>query len=312
MPSSIDRKTVELLLAILGSPTGKIAGAVLSDYHARHSAQLLTANLLEPCGHAAAAASLADHDDEPISLTWSAERKGYGYFSSPAGWVSVPAERLVLYQVSFEKLFSRIVADLDLPRGATCRALIPNLLWEAGDVRLPGRGRRVPLWIGRRLGDPDAWKRFAEVIRLRPAPGLRILLSLTPAKHLSAQIHQGHEIISVQDVAGHDGLAVDPALLAARVASGGHMGNQAIIMAADGAAISVRGKRYVFSGSKQRSIIRQLHDALQSGTAECLTAEVLESAGFKTSVNTLAKAFSKRVDWREFIAEENGRCWIFL
>ncbi len=79
-------------------------------------------------------------------------------------------------------------------------------------------------------------------------------------------------------------------------------------MAADGAAVTVYGKRYSFSGSKQRAVIRQLFEAWQSGQPERLTAEVLENAGYSDSVNTLAKAFSKRPDWRDFIEEQHGRC----
>ena len=38
---------------------------------------------------------------------------------------------------------------------------------------------------------------------------------------------------------------------------------------------------------------------------------VLEAAGYSDSVNTLAKAFSRRTDWSDFIKEERGRCWMF-
>ena len=43
-----------------------------------------------------------------------------------------------------------------------------------------------------------------------------------------------------------------------------------------------------------------------------LTAEVLEAAGYSASVNTLAMAFSKRTDWRDFIKEQHGRCQFSL
>ena len=82
-------------------------------------------------------------------------------------------------------------------------------------------------------------------------------------------------------------------------------------MAADGASVTIRGQRYPFTGSKQRAVIRQLHEALHSGNRECLTAQVLEAAGYSANVNTLAKAFSRRSDWREFIREEHGSCWMF-
>ena len=60
------------------------------------------------------------------------------------------------------------------------------------------------------------------------------------------------------------------------------------------------------SGSKQRAIIRQLFEAWQSGQPERLTAEVLETAGYSDSVNTLTKASPKRSDWRDFIEEKHG------
>ncbi len=234
------------------------------------------------------------------------------YFHPEAGLLDVDPNELKTWRVDMDALMALCCRDFALPSRSSPLALVSGVLWEIGDVRLPGRARRVPLWIGRRLDDPAVWQSFAEAVRLRPAPGLRIVLNLTPANRLSTQIYQGHEIIHVQDVAGHEGLAIDPDLLAARVASGGNAVNEPIIMAADGAAITVRGKRYSFTGSKQRAIIRQLHAAFQSGVPECLTATVLEEASYSSSVNTLAKAFSGRADWREFIREENGRCWMFL
>lgn len=81
-------------------------------------------------------------------------------------------------------------------------------------------------------------------------------------------------------------------------------------MAADGASITVRGKSYAFTGTKQRAIIRHLFEAWQRGERECLTAAVLEAADSGDQVRTLGKAFRGRADWREFIKEERGRCWI--
>jgi hypothetical protein len=90
-----------------------------------------------------------------------------------------------------------------------------------GDVKLPGRSQRVPLWIARRLTDRPVWASFTEAIRRRPAPGLRIVLSLTPTHRLEKDIHRGHSIIALRDVAlAADALILDPAILAARVGGG--------------------------------------------------------------------------------------------
>lgn len=309
---SLDQQTIDILLSVIETPHAMITSAALDGFYAAKAPALKASGLLDLKGHRRAAVSLADHDDEPVNLSWSPEHRGYGYFSPSAGWVPVSDSQMASFGISFEKLFGHLLERLDFSTRASPTILLPDLLWEIGEVRLPGRSKRVPLLIGRRLADPKVWNRFAETVRARPAPGLRIVLSLTPAARLPTQIHQGHSIIAVRDIVDHaSGLVVDPDLLAARIVSGTTSTDALITMAADGASVTVRGKRYAFSGSKQRALIRQLCEAWQSGSPECLTAEVLENAEYSDSVNTLTKAFSGRTDWRDFIKEEHGRCWMF-
>jgi hypothetical protein len=309
---SLDQQTIDILLSVIETPHAVVTSAALDGFYAAKAPALKASGLLELKDHRRAAVSLADHDDEPVNLSWSPEHRGYGYFSPSAGWVPVSDGQMSSFGISFEKLFEHLLDRLDLSTRASPTILLPDLLWEIGEVRLPGRSKRVPLWIGRRLADPKVWSRFAETVRARPAPGLRIVLSLTSADRLPALIHQGHSIIAVRDIVDHaSGLVVDPDLLGARVASGAPSADAFITMGADGASVTVRGTRYAFSGSKQRALIRQLYEAWQSGSPECLTAEVLENAEYSDSVNTLNKAFSGRTDWRDFIKEEHGRCWMF-
>jgi hypothetical protein len=304
---------VDLLSVIAETPGAEIAGAVLMDHYGAVAPRLLDLGVLIPEGHETTTTSLADHDDVPVTVIWSAEHRAFGYFSATAGWVTVPADRLAMYRIAFDKLLRQLVAPLFASKHITLAPLLPNLLWEVGDVKVPGRSKRVPLWIGRGLGDPKVWSRFSETVHARPAPGLRIVLSLTPADRLPAQVLQGHSIVGVRDIVDHArGLVVDPDLLAARIASGSSSSGALITMAADGASVTVRGRRYAFTGSKQRAVIRQLYEAWQAGSPECLTAKILDDAGNSGSVNTLAKAFSRREDWRDFIREERGRCWMFV
>ncbi|MEG9883061.1 MAG: hypothetical protein V6Z86_00280 [Hyphomicrobiales bacterium] len=312
MPSSIDRKAADLLLSVIETPDAVISGSVLDGYYGRVAPALKAAGILQPKDHSRAAVSLVDHEDEPVNLTWSPEHRAYGYFSPSAGWVNVPGDQLATYRVNFNTLLEQLLERLDLSPRTGPVELVPDLLWEVGDARLPGRSKRTSVWIGRRLCEPAIWKSFIDTARKRPALGLRIVLSFTPGNRLPTDVHLGHTLIAVRDVADHNGHAVVPDLLAARVAAGSQLNDDLITMAADGASLTVRGTRHAFSGSKQRAIIRQLYDAWKSGHPELLTAEVLESAGYSTSVNTLAKAFSGRAEWRDFIREENGRCWLFL
>ena len=294
-------------------PRAVVAGAILADHYGPIADDLRSLGLLVPDGHEPVATSLADHDDVPVSVTRSLDSGQPGYFGGSGGWVPVPPDRLASFRLSFARLIAMVTSKLDLSPRSGPIELVRDLVWEAGSIRLPGRGRRVPVWVARRLNAAEVWQSFTDVVRARPAPGLRIVLSLTPGDRLPAHVLHGHEIVPLRDVAEQPGgLIVDLDLLAARVASGNSSNKAPITMAADGASITVRGNRYAFSGSKQRSIIRQLYEAWLSGSPECLTAEVLVEAGNSRSVNTLAKAFSRRVDWREFIKEERGRCWVYV
>jgi hypothetical protein len=310
--TSLTRAAANLVLAVAATPTARISGAVLLDDFAAVGTELDGLALLQKDGHDFAATSLADHDDAPVSVTWLPQDQSWGYFSPGAGWMAVPEERLISYRLNFETLLPRIVAGLYAAKTIPCRPIIPEHLWEMGDVKLPGRGQRVPLWIARRLTDRAVWAAFAEAVRKRPAPGLRIVLSLTPTDRLEKDIHLGHSIVALRDVAlAADPLVVDPAILAARVSDGARRDDQLISIVADGAVVAVRGKTYRFTGVKQRAIIRALYAAYQAGAPDCVTSQVLEAAEYSASVNTLEKAFSGREDWREFIAEEGGRCWMF-
>jgi hypothetical protein len=310
--ASLTRAVANLVLAVAATPTARISGAVLLDDFEAAGTELAGLALLQKDSHDFAAASYADHDDALVSVTWSPQDRSWGYFSPSAGWVAVPEERLISYRLNFESILPRIVVRLYAARVIPFRSIIPEHLWEMGDVKLPGRGQLVPLWIARRLTDRGVWSGFQEAVRKRPAPGLRVVLSLTPTDRLEKDIYLGHSIVALRDVEdAANSLIVDPAILAARVAGGARRDDQLISIAAEGAAVTVRGKTYKFTGVKQRAIIRRLYEAYDAGAPQCVTSEVLEAAECGASVNTLAKAFSGRVDWREFISEDGGRCWMF-
>ena len=78
MVSSIDRKAADLLLSVIETPDAVISGSVLDGYYGRIAPALKAAGILQPKDHLRAAVSLADHEDEPVNLTWSPEHRAYG------------------------------------------------------------------------------------------------------------------------------------------------------------------------------------------------------------------------------------------
>lgn len=150
---SLDQQTIDILLSVIETPHAMITSAALDGFYAAKAPALKASGLLALKDHRCAAVSLADHDDEPVNPSWSPEHRGYGYFSPSAGWVPVPDSQMASFGISFEKLFEHLLGRLDLSTRASPTILLPDLLWEIGEVRLPGRSKRVPLWIGRRLAD---------------------------------------------------------------------------------------------------------------------------------------------------------------
>ena len=309
---SSDHDALALICAVAQTRDARITSAALSNHHPVAGAQLQALGVLTRVGDEVAATSLADHEDTPVALARSPDGRSFGYFSPQAGWVTASPDDQSVFALRFEILLPKLLNGLDCQLVSRPLELLPGLLWEVGGARLPGRSARMPVWFGRRLSDPATWALFLQQVQQRPSSGLRIVLSLTAEAKLPKTYVSGHEIIAVQSVIDpSDAFRIDPQILAARLAHGRDDG-QPVSIAADGASITIRGKSYTFTGTKQRAVIRHLYGAWISGSAECLTAEVLESAGFNVSVNTLAKAFAKRSDWREFIKEEAGRCWIYL
>ena len=175
--SKINERAARLFVSIVETEEARIADAVLSDYHAASAAPLIGTGLLVPDGPVPAATSLTDHDDEPVSLEWSPEHHAYGYFSPAAGWINVDARRLQVYRIDAPAWLQRLAARLDLPVKARPAERISGLLWELGDVRLPGGGGRVPVWFARRLTNRDVWRQVVSYLGGRPPMDVRIVVT---------------------------------------------------------------------------------------------------------------------------------------
>jgi hypothetical protein len=108
--AELDRRAVDLLLDIVELPDPALSGAALEDFFCGTAERLLSSGLLKPAGYEAVSASLADHDEVPVTLSWSAEARGYGYFSPTAGWVTVPNDRLARYRADVPTVISAVMS----------------------------------------------------------------------------------------------------------------------------------------------------------------------------------------------------------
>lgn len=304
---------VEVLIKGIETRRGGLSAAFLDTYYPDAAVSLQRCGFLVPDGDGTVIAFQDDHEDVPTRLTWSPEGGGYGYFSPTAGWVGAEPDDLAEFRIDVTAVIASLMSRISDRTAPPPASLLPDLLWDTGEVRLSDRTRRVPVWFARRLHVPAEWDRVREMMRARPTSDLRVLLTTTPAARLPTHSVHGHFIVPVLDVLAHsNGLVVDPAILAARVNNPFGAPGQIVKPSADFGVVSIRGKDFRFRGVKQRAIMRQLVPAWLAGQPKVLTAKVLLEAEYKDSVNTLAKAFAGHADWREFAAEQDGFCWLVV
>lgn len=265
---ALDHQSVDLLLNVMETPDAMIAGAVLSDYYEQQADQLMAANLLERCGHELVTTSMADHDDAPVSLTWSAEHNGYGYFSPSAGWITVPDERLVVFGINLPVMLARMMVRFEIASRGGAVSLLPELLWEIGDARVERRSQRVPIWFARRLYDQSVWRQVKDAAGRRPLTHVRVLLTSTPSARLPDEPLPRHLIVPIRDVIDFDGgIAVRPDVLVARL-DGAHRPDvrEAVYLSPNGQQLIINGDIAIeLKSDIHIKVIRQLVQGFKEG-----------------------------------------------
>jgi hypothetical protein len=307
----LDKQSAKLLLDVVETPSSTISGEVLAGHFSIEGETLQGLNLLSPDGFEALTTSGADHDDTPVTLVWNDEIGSYGYFSPAAGWVSPPPGNMSVYRADPSRFILYTLSHLHLLNRNAATELMPNFTWDCGDVRLPNRSAPVSIWFARRLSDPEMSPKVCDLLRRRPSERTRIILTSTPSNRLAQQSMEGSAVVCVSDVGECDNpLIADPERLALRISGTPAPSNLPVTISGEGRTITVSGKTYNFKGSKQCAVIRFLYDRYMINSPKCSVAEVLDTAGFSDSVNSLTKAFSGNKDWRKIIKQANGVCWI--
>jgi hypothetical protein len=213
----LDRQAIEVLLSALEAPRSALSAAALQSFPAQVGAQLISAALIKPDGHEAVATSLADYDDSPVTLTWSAEHQGFGYFSPAAGWISVPHADIDRYSVDFVSVIAALTVKMQFSPRAAPTVLVADRLWEIGKTRFGQRAHQAPIMFGRRLHDVGTWQSVRRTLEGRPTQQRRVVLTSTRPDRLP-EPPVGNVLISIHDVIGDgDGLALDPAVISARL-----------------------------------------------------------------------------------------------
>lgn len=265
--AGLGAEALDLLLELLELREPRLSGAA-AELRPHPARRLMAAGLLVPQDHEAGSASLADHDDVPVSLIWSEQHAALAYFSPAVGLFPVPQDRLVRHKVDVEAVLAATTARMDLPRGRAPHALVEGLLWEIGEVRLGRRPARVPLWFARRLVDPAVVQQVVGAARARPHNRLRVILTSARPSRLAESEIPGAAVVALRDVlATPDDLAVSPDILDARLRGVPPVAAGPLTLSPDGTRLSINGgDPILFRSEAQKEAIQKLVDAYHAGT----------------------------------------------
>ena len=272
---------IRLLLELLDQQQPVLSGPALADFHKTSGAELISGGLLVADGHEPVDGT-REHDDAPIALTSSDHSPGLGYFNPLSGWVSIDPTRLNRYRVDREAVAGLLVGRA--PRSGGRRASsVTDDVWDLGQLRVPGRSRRVGVLLLRRISDPTVWKRVREWLIQNPSVERRVLVCAAPADRLPDDAPYGNVLVSLADVLDMDGgLVLDPKVVAARLdfSAGTVQPSEPLVVLGDGHEVRLYGAVFRFSkGATQRRIICALHQHYLNGERQVAAATLVSELG---------------------------------
>ncbi len=314
MTAPLGAEGLDLLLAALELPVASLSAVTVNDLYPDAAAALQKAGLLHAEGYEVAAASPADHEDVPTAATWCPDRGAFGTFTAGAGWVPLPDMQLARYVLQIEQVLGCVIEAQRRAPGADIACIVPDFLWDLGDVRLPGRAHHVQLWFARRMAHPGVWQQIKGAVRARPPARQRIILTSTRLDHLPESAIPRHAILSLHDVlAGQGDVRIGPEVLAAYLdgvptgAAGGEL-----LVIGDGREVHLRGEIYRFpKGDTQRRVIMHLYAAYLEGEVQVPTARIIAALDMDLSTR-LRDTFKHHPAWGKLLNEKAGLCGFCL
>jgi hypothetical protein len=308
--TGVDRLTLNVLLSVLEAPKLELSAAALQSFATDIRVRLLSSGFIKPEGYEAVAVSIDGHDDNPVALTWSGEHGSFGYFSSIAGWVTIAHEDIRRYPIEIRAVFSALMSEFCSYRDSAS-IVVPDTLWDLGNLRLGGSSRQVPILFARRLHDPARLQAVRRGLLLRPCEGLRIVLTSTHPYGLRETLAQG-AIVSIHDVLGAGG-TVSPLAIKAHLAQV-HVERRGEVLAleAGGRVVHLYGETFKFlKGVHQRAIINLLYNRYLAGVRWVPSHEIVAELNLRDNAR-IRDYFKKHPAWNKLLIERNGMCGFCL
>ncbi|MBO6886163.1 MAG: hypothetical protein JJ869_21680 [Marivita sp.] len=305
----IDLAARRLLSSIAGTREGRVSAMALAHMRGAGKA-LLDAGLIAQRGSSMCSVTDDDLEDAltPIFVHPITEQTGH---LGNAAWHDERASaRRRVYALDMAATARRVVARLDCSLAKDPVPYLDGVVLDFGTARLPKRRARVGIWVARGLTTPAVFEDFRQLVARRPAEGLRLVISLDPAKQLCRSTMKGHEVVPLEDAVDHeDGIAANLEILSARLLTGPSEQGP-VWVSGDGAVLIVHGERFDFKGTKQKAAVLMMAEAFIAGEHRLSTDAVLEAAACGRTVRRLSELFKGHPAWKRVIFESGASCWI--
>jgi hypothetical protein len=148
------------------------------------------------------------------------------------------------------------------------------------------------------------------MLEARPSQQRRVLLTSTLPDRLP-EPPAGNILISIHDFLG-DGLAMEPAVIAARLDRLPIADMGPIVVIGEGKEVCFFGETFRFpKGVQQRQIISYIHKRYQEGQRWTSTDEIVTTLELRTNAR-IRDFFKKSSAWNRLLTEQNGMCGFCL
>ena len=307
--SRIDPAARRLVSYIAGTRDARVSAMALAHMRGAGKA-LMDAGLLVQRGSAMSVVAEDDLDDTPTSVIAHPITGQHGHLGDAAWHDERASARRRVYALDMAAAARRVVARLDCSLGREPVPYLDGAVLDFETARLPRRNARVGIWVARGLTTPAVFEEFRQLAARRPSEGLRLVISLDPAKRLCRSTLKGHEFVPLEDVVDHeDGIAANPEILSARLLTG-PSDQGPVWVSGDGAILIVHGERFEFKGTKQKAAVLMMAEAFIAGEHRLSTDAVLEAAACGRTVRRLSELFKGHPAWKRVIFESGASCWI--